>query len=266
MVDQAVLASGKLAMQLVLGGLLHPAIGAGPELLAHVRSLGLDLSGPLLLAALEVDAARRADALRSMAAALADDPALLAELDGCIVLLLRGADPVALRDRLAALLGEAADARFLGAVAPAASAQGLAGCHAKLRRCLALMRSLGRTRGVAVEAEFAPYALLFGQPDGAAVAQFVSATIGPLLEQSARRGVPLAETLLAYLDRGHSATAAAAGLGVHVNTVMNRVEVASALLGDWQRANRSAEVHLALRLWKLREGGVTAAAQSARCS
>lgn len=77
---------------------------------------------------------------------------------------------------------------------------------------------------------------------------FVEQRIGPLRRADQTRGTALVCTLLTYIDQGHNARAAARVLGVHVNTLHNRLETIAALLPGWSEAGRSIEVHLALRL------------------
>ena len=84
---------------------------------------------------------------------------------------------------------------------------------------------------------------------------YVAAHLGPLLDYDARRGSELVKTLRAYFDAGGSPRHAASTLHVHVNTVSQRLERISALLGpDWQRPDSALELQLALRLRRLSEG------------
>ena len=76
--------------------------------------------------------------------------------------------------------------------------------------------------------------------------------LGPLLDYDARRGSELVKTLQAYFDAGGSPRHAATDLHVHVNTVSQRLERISALLGPhWQRPDDALELQLALRLMRL---------------
>lgn len=240
----------------LVGGLLNPYISAGPELLARARALGFDPAAPVCVAALEIEGARHAHVARRLAEGLGRAPALVAELDGRIVALSAGEDPLELRDAVRRVMESIPELTWFGAVTGPPALQGaLSPLHERLKRCLALLRNIGRSNAVVVEAEFAPYTLIFDKQGQEDVALFLRATVGPLLEQDARRNSRLAETLLAYLDHGHGAKATAAALGVHVNTLMNRLESIRALLGEWERHGRGAEIHLALRLWRLRSAG-----------
>jgi DNA-binding PucR family transcriptional regulator len=40
-------------------------------------------------------------------------------------------------------------------------------------------------------------------------------------------------------------------MGIHVNTVRQRLATIEDLLGHWGHASRALEIHIALRLWSL---------------
>ena len=90
-------------------------------------------------------------------------------------------------------------------------------------------------------------ALLVAVPASVRVA-YVDRLIGPLRRADQARGTALVNTLLTYMEHGHNARAAARVLGVHVNTLHNRLETVSSLLSGWNDPGRSLEVHLALRM------------------
>jgi DNA-binding PucR family transcriptional regulator len=106
----------------------------------------------------------------------------------------------------------------------------------------------GDTAGSADELGF--FGLLVGE--GRDVRSFVTATLGPVLEYDARRRTDLVATLTAYFRGGGSPARAAEALGVHVNTVTQRLDRVGRLLGkDWSTPERALEVQLALRLHRL---------------
>jgi DNA-binding PucR family transcriptional regulator len=70
-----------------------------------------------------------------------------------------------------------------------------------------------------------------------------------VLAEERHRSVPLARTLHAFLDHGRRPAAAAAELGVHVNTLYQRLAVLDRLLGEnWREPDRALDLHLLLRL------------------
>ncbi len=76
--------------------------------------------------------------------------------------------------------------------------------------------------------------------------------LGPVLDHDTTRGTDLIGTLEAWFAAGGSPRHASSALHVHVNTVAQRLERVSALLGaDWTRPERALEVQLALHLRRL---------------
>ena len=74
-------------------------------------------------------------------------------------------------------------------------------------------------------------------------------TVGPLVDYDRERGSDLVRTLLAFYGEGGSLTRTAQELFVHVNTLYQRLERITLLLGDgWRSGDGALQVHLALRL------------------
>jgi DNA-binding PucR family transcriptional regulator len=81
------------------------------------------------------------------------------------------------------------------------------------------------------------------------VRSHVHHVLGHILEYDAQRGTDLVGTLHAYFAAGQSPTRAATSLHIHPNTVQQRLDRVTALLGDgWQSADRSLDIQVALRL------------------
>jgi DNA-binding PucR family transcriptional regulator len=57
--------------------------------------------------------------------------------------------------------------------------------------------------------------------------------------------------LLSYFDSNQNAKVAAQRLGIHVNTVRQRLATIEDLIGHLGNATRALEIHMALRLWNL---------------
>lgn len=88
------------------------------------------------------------------------------------------------------------------------------------------------------------------------VTAHVEHVIGPVVGYDARRGTELVATLTAYFDAGRSPTRAATQLHVHPNTVQQRLDRITALLGEnWQGVDRALDIQVALRLraWLVQE-------------
>jgi DNA-binding PucR family transcriptional regulator len=80
---------------------------------------------------------------------------------------------------------------------------------------------------------------------------FIETTIGPLIAYDEKRNTQLAETLLCYMDGNQNAKTTATRMGIHVNTVRQRLSSIEEMLGYWGNPTRALEIHVALRLWHL---------------
>jgi DNA-binding PucR family transcriptional regulator len=122
-----------------------------------------------------------------------------------------------------------------------------------VRRCLRLLRDLSQNGRVVFERSMSMYALLFADKRGDGIRAFVEATIGPLLDYDKVNGSQLAHTLLAYLDAGRSLQKAADHLGIHVNTMRQRLDRIAQLNGASSDPAQALETHLALRMHVLKQ-------------
>ncbi len=238
----------------ILRGLVHWHQDDLPGLAARAARHGVDLRGPIVLAAVEVDGNRASYVLRKLRAAPGLEAMLLDEIDGLLVVLSGGSTPGPVREVLERRLADFGR-QVTGVISePVARVADLPSIYESLRRCLGLLRRLERSGTIASEAELRPYALAFERLGPEEIAAFFEATIGKLLEADRKRGSALAATLLSYLDHEHNARHTAAALGIHVNTLRQRFEQIDDLLGDWRGGTRTLDIHLALRLWQLRGG------------
>lgn len=134
--------------------------------------------------------------------------------------------------------------------APAARPAAVADGYAEARRCREALCALGRAGQGAAAADFGFLGLLLA--DTRDVDGFVHRTLGAVADYDARRGTDLLRTLGAYFACGMSPARTKDELHVHVNTVAQRLERVSRLLGsDWQTPARALEIQLALRLHQL---------------
>jgi DNA-binding PucR family transcriptional regulator len=143
-------------------------------------------------------------------------------------------------------------AAYRGAVSrPVSGAAEIPALYATLRRALAVLGRIGVQGHVIDQNELAMYSTLFETHDQSSLANFLDATIGPLITHDRHRGSELTATLLAYFDCNQNAKTTAQRLGIHVNTVRQRLATIEDLLGHWGQASRALEIHIAVRLWSL---------------
>ncbi|QBS41446.1 GAF domain-containing protein [Nocardia sp. CS682] len=124
--------------------------------------------------------------------------------------------------------------------------------YREARQCIQLMNALGKHGSSASAADLGFIGLLINSTDN--VLAFLNTTLGPVIDYDLRRGAPLIDTLETYFATSCSLSNSAKLLHIHVNTVTQRLDRITALLGEgWQHPDRALEIQLALRLHRLRE-------------
>lgn len=186
--------------------------------------------------------------------ALSGRDTIFAEFNGNLVVVTNNENPRELAARLSDHLWEATHRRLTIVISdPVNAIQESPARYDALWRCLGLLRGLGQGGRIVFERSMSMYALLFGSRPGDAVGAFIAATIGPVLDYDLRKGSQLAHTLLAYLDGGRSLQKAADHLGIHVNTMRQRLDLIGQLAATSLDPAQGLETHLALRLHLLKQ-------------
>jgi GAF domain-containing protein len=84
--------------------------------------------------------------------------------------------------------------------------------------------------------------------------------IQPLIDHDAKHNTDLTRTAWTFLETSRNYARTAENLFVHRNTVKQRLERISLLIGeDWLRPTRQLDNHLALRIWHLKTSGNSSA-------
>ena len=164
---------------------------------------------------------------------------------GDLVLLLALGDAVAGARALAEVARRAEVT--IAVTGPAAWGQALVEAHQQATRLVTTMLRLGKSREAAAPDDLGVAGLV-----GAAavdVRAHVDHVLGAVVDYDNQRGTDLIGTLRAYFAAGSSPTRAASSLHIHPNTVQQRLDRITALLGDgWQQPERALDVQVALRL------------------
>lgn len=224
------------------------------ELPARLARHGVDITQPTMLASVIVDKGKLGYAVRQLMNQRRNAPLIATEIAGQVVIVVNQSDPVAFQEALHRLLFDklsiSARAVFAG---PLSVSSGLAQAYGHLQRAQRLLHALKRGDCVVHEAALRTYAVLFQHQSAEALEATIETVIGSLVRHDARRSAQLADTLRTYLDHNQNAKTTAGVLNIHVNTLHNRLEAIQALLGPWDTDGRTAEIHLILRLARLRE-------------
>jgi sugar diacid utilization regulator/GAF domain-containing protein len=215
---------------------------------------GVDLARPLGLMLVEMDAPSAGYAARQFRNLTPLTNALIDEIDGVLVVLCSATSAPDVRQTVSQWARREIRAGFRGVLSrPVSGPAEIPALYATLRRALTVLGRIGVQGQIVGQNELALYSTLFETHDRSSLASFLDATIGPLISHDRKRNADLASTLLSYFDHNQNAKTTAQRLGIHVNTVRQRLATIEALLGHWGNASRALEIHIALRLWHLTE-------------
>ncbi len=253
-------AEGRVRGEL-LDDLLAQPLRDEEGLRSRARRLQVDLDRPHVLVCVD-DPGAGSGAARQRALSWARSFAgahsgLAANRDGRVVLMLPGDDPGGFAGTVAKDLGKVLGRPVTaGGAGPASGPADIAAAFREAAHCATALAALGRAGDGASTMELGFVGLLLGslQPgNDSDVTAFLRNTIGVVADYDTRRGTALLRTLECYFGSGGSLARAAEQLHVHVNTVTQRLDRVTQLLGpDWQKPERALEVQLALRLHRLR--------------
>lgn len=245
-------AAARAELPVLLRDLLDPGATDRPALAAAALRHGLDLSEPLCV--LLVDMGANASNA-SIPQKLRDEPWMAGALGALVherlVVICPARSASTFREALQKFCVKYLRTTVRAVMSVACAAEALAQAYCNAGRCLGLLGALGRTGRICSEQELAPYAVLFQGRDRRDIELFLAAALGGLYRDGVPRRVELARSLLAYFDHGHNARAAAGALGIHINTLRQRLETIEGLLPEWCDPGRMPETHMALKLWRL---------------
>jgi sugar diacid utilization regulator len=234
--------------------LIHPHRDAH-GLARRAQRLSFDLGTPHHVVVLAASAPAQGAATRALASAVAPaGTVLVAEQAGQVVLLVaaRPAPTDLVHDLRGRLRSSMKEPPTVGVAGPATGAPELATAFQDARRVISLLDALGRTGDIAHVGELGVYRFVFSASGRDDVRGFVRQCLGPLLDHDRDRGTRLVHTLSAYFAAGQRLAGAAQALHIHVNTLYQRLDRITALIGDrWKDPDRSFELHMALRLYAL---------------
>lgn len=122
---------------------------------------------------------------------------------------------------------------------------------ARMSQALQVLRNMKQLDRFVSQSEVNVFAKLFEAGDAHRIARYLQDLLGPIDRLLAKQREILKQTLLCYFDCQHNLRRAADELGVHVNTVRQRLELLREAFGGWDDPVKALELHLALRLWAI---------------
>ncbi|MGW8528874.1 MULTISPECIES: helix-turn-helix domain-containing protein [Nocardiopsidaceae] len=238
---------GELALDLVSGSADMDAL----ERRAAARGIVLDQ--PWSGVVVPVPDRARHPLLRALSAA--SRRWLVAAQGEGVAVLVPGGDPGEAARQVRRSRGAREEGPMLAVASRVSGPAGIGAALAEAWECAGLLPALGVSDGAHEADEYAPYLAMFGT-DGARALAFVDRMIGPVVDWDREHRTELAATIAAYADGGGSVSRAARALYVHPNTVKQRLERVTALLGpDWRSPDPMFRVGVAARLHRLRTAG-----------
>ncbi|MFD7667174.1 GAF domain-containing protein [Streptomyces sp. NPDC059788] len=249
--ERAVTEATRLARDALLLDLLHRPEPDPTALRQRMRNAGLDLSTAYCLVSAEPgqgppgEPQRRA---RQELAALGPPAGTIVATDGArLVAVVPARDPEELVRAWGA--GGATPSATVGVAGPATGPADLHRCYREAARTVDALRTLGHTGVAATAARLGIYRVLLSHAGRAELQAQFDALLGDVVREQERRSMPMLATLKTYLDHGCRAAPAAKALGVHVNTLYQRLAVLDGLLGPtWREPPRSLDLHVLLRV------------------
>ncbi|HEX4011837.1 MAG TPA: helix-turn-helix domain-containing protein [Solirubrobacteraceae bacterium] len=226
---------------------------ADPELHRRAVRAGIPLDRELVVLVIDLaESAKRWAWMRAVQTAQRRE-AVVGTVGGRIVAIEPGPDATESRAAWGTdLRGADGMAPTIGAAGDAIGAEGLRTAYRDAVRALNLLLALGRTGTSATIAELGFFGTMIGHAGANDLRVFLQRTLGPVIEYDRERGADLLTTLEAVLSQGGHLANSARTLGIHINTLYQRLERLDQILGDgWRESDRRLELHLAVRLHAL---------------
>lgn len=123
--------------------------------------------------------------------------------------------------------------------------------YSQLSKALQVMIRMDGLNKFVSQSEINLFARMFETSDAAALAGYMKETLRPIETKAPRQSEELKKTLLSFLEAQYSVKRTAENLGIHINTVRQRLETLRDLTGGWDDPLKALELHLALRLGRL---------------
>jgi GAF domain-containing protein len=146
-------------------------------------------------------------------------------------------------------LGRARDGWVVGGILsePVGDLTATAVRFAEADRALRVLRKMGRLDRFVEQQGISIFARIFETADAARLARHIRETLDVIERAAPRQGAPLKQTLLCYFDSQYSVKRVAEALGLHINTVRQRLETLRQITGGWDDPVKALELHIALR-------------------
>jgi DNA-binding PucR family transcriptional regulator len=120
--------------------------------------------------------------------------------------------------------------------------------YAEIEKALRVLGKMNRLDRFVEHSQVNLFARLFEAGDPARMEKYLEQILSPIEERDPRKRTQLKRTLLCYFDSQHNIVRTADLLGVHVNTVRQRLDTLREIIGGWDDPVSALELHVALRI------------------
>jgi hypothetical protein len=120
--------------------------------------------------------------------------------------------------------------------------------YGRIEQALRLLRKMNRLTRFVEHSQVNLFAKLFETGDASRIARHMEQILSPIDERDPRQKTQLKKTLLCFMDSQYNIARTAELLGVHINTVRQRLGTLREITGGWDDPISALELHVALRL------------------
>jgi PucR-like helix-turn-helix protein/GAF domain-containing protein len=120
--------------------------------------------------------------------------------------------------------------------------------YGRIEQALRVLRKMNRLNRFVEHSQVNLFAKLFEAGDASRMARYMEQILSPIEERDPHQKTQLKKTLLCYIDCQYNIARTAELLGVHVNTVRQRLGTLREITGGWDDPVSALELHVALRL------------------
>ena len=120
--------------------------------------------------------------------------------------------------------------------------------YGRIEQAVRVLRKMNRLTRFVEYSKVNLFAKLFEAGDASRIVRYLERVLLPIEERDRHQKTQLKKTLLCYLDTQHNIARTAQLLGVHINTVRQRLGTLREITGGWDDPVALLELHVALRL------------------
>jgi DNA-binding PucR family transcriptional regulator len=118
----------------------------------------------------------------------------------------------------------------------------------RINNALRVLRRMKTLDRFASQREVNIFAKLFEVNDAGRIAAYADHLLSAIAVKAPRQKDELKRTLLVYFDAQHNMKRTADAMGLHINTVRQRLRTLREITGGWGDPVKALELHVALRL------------------